>query len=78
MDRKIDTTRYRDTVDHCLFQARMWRNYAIEWDLPTWHDRRRWVEHILRIDREDCLKEARKNLIAARFLLGGERKAATS
>lgn len=75
MDHKIDSTRYRNTVDHCLFQSRMWRQYAMEWDLPDWHDRRRWVEHVLRIDRDACLRQARHNLIAARFLLGSERKA---
>lgn len=72
MIRKVDNTRYRDTVDHCLFQARMWRRYAMGWDLPTWHGHRQWVEHVLRIDREACLRRARHELVAARFLLNGD------
>jgi hypothetical protein len=51
-----------------LFQARMWRAYAMEWDLPAWHVRRRWVEMILRRSRADCLRRARINLYLARRL----------
>lgn len=44
-----------------LFQARMWRNYAMQWDLPD----RRWVEQILRHSRPDCLRRVRINLYLA-------------
>lgn len=49
-----------------LFQARMWRGYAMEWDLPRYTLRRRWVEKILQHDRDDCLRRARVNLYLAR------------
>lgn len=51
-----------------LFQARMWRAYAMEWDLPPSNLRRRWVESILRNSRTDCLRRARINLYLARRL----------
>lgn len=55
-----------------LFQARMWREYAMAWD---GHVRRhgapidrKWVEGILRISRTECLRRARVNLYLARRL----------
>jgi len=54
------------TVDGRLFQARMWRRYAMDWDLPDWHIRRRWVEHTLGISRDDCLRRARINVRLAK------------
>lgn len=51
-----------------LFQARMWRNYAMEWDLPEWDLRRRWVEKIGGASRAECLRLARVNLYLARRL----------
>ena len=50
----------------CLFQARMWREYAMSWDLPEWHIKRRWVEKILRIPRAECVRRARVNCYLAR------------
>lgn len=53
-----------------LFQARMWREYAM-----TWHGRptctgvdRRWCEQIGRMTYEGCLRRARVNLYLARRL----------
>lgn len=48
-----------------LFQARMWRNYAMEWDLPPKTLRRRWMEQIFRTPRAECLRRARVNLYLA-------------
>ena len=54
-----------------LFQARMWREYAMDWDLPDWNIRRGWVEKVLRHSRMDCLRRARINLyLAARIRRG--------
>jgi hypothetical protein len=48
-----------------LFQARMWHRYAMDWDMPADNLRRRWVEHIGRTSREECLRRARVNLYLA-------------
>jgi hypothetical protein len=51
-----------------LFQARMWRRYAMDWDLPEGNPRRRWAEQIGRKSRSECLRRARVNLyLAARL-----------
>jgi hypothetical protein len=47
-----------------LFQAAMWRRYARQWDQPD-HS---WVEKILRVSREECLRRARINVRLARRL----------
>lgn len=49
-----------------LFQARMWRRYAMDWDLPDGYGRGAWVRQILRHDRADCLRRVRVNLYLAR------------
>lgn len=49
-----------------LFQAKVWRRYAMEHDEPPGSLRRRWVEEILRHDRADCLRRCRVNLYLAR------------
>ena len=47
-----------------LFQARMWREYAQAWDgkKTTTGVGRAWVEGILRIPREECLRRAREHV----------------
>lgn len=45
---------------HRLFQARMWREYAQDWDRPGLA--REWVEQILRVSRSECLRRAREAL----------------
>lgn len=50
-----------------LFQARMWRGYAMDWD-STDYWRHGWVEKILRVSREECLRRARVNVYLARRL----------
>lgn len=42
-----------------LFQARMWREYAMEWDQPKDSLRYRWVEGVLRLSRAECIQRAR-------------------
>ena len=49
-----------------LFQARMWREYAQDWDRPDWHLKRGWVEQILRVGRAECIRRARVNVYLAR------------
>lgn len=58
----------RMNVDGRLFQARMWREYAMAWDgKVTRHGiGREWVEHILRVSRKECLRRARINVYLAR------------
>lgn len=58
------------TVNGRLFQAAMWREYAM-----TWHGRptrtgidRRWCEEIGRMTYEGCLRRARVNVYLARRL----------
>lgn len=53
-----------------LFQARMWREYAMAWDgrpTKTGCDRA-WVEKILQVSRAECLRRARVNVYLARRL----------
>lgn len=53
-----------------LFQARMWREYAMAWDgrpTKTGMDRA-WVENVLRVSREECLRRSRVNVYLARRL----------
>ena len=51
---------------HRLFQARMWREYAMAWDGRKTMSGvgRNWVEHILRVPRAECLQRARAALTA--------------
>jgi len=68
------------TIDGRLFQARMWREYAIAWDdaRKPWGAPRLgrlgndyslgWLENVLRISREECIRRARVNLYLARRL----------
>lgn len=49
-----------------LFQARMWRRYAMDWDLPVGNLRRQWVEHIGHTSRAECLRRAYINVWLAR------------
>ncbi len=51
-----------------LFQARIWRRYAMEWGLPDYHERRRWVERVGRTSRSECLRRVRVNLYLAKRL----------
>ncbi len=46
---------------HRLFQARMWREYAMAWDGRTTMTGvgREWVEKILHVSRAECLQRAR-------------------
>lgn len=47
-----------------LFQAAMWRHYAMEWDRGD----RRWVSQVLRRSRRECLDRCRANIDAAKEL----------
>ena len=51
---------------HRLFQARMWREYAMAWDgrITTCGVGREWVEKILQVSRAECLQRARAALTA--------------
>lgn len=51
---------------HRLFQARIWREYAMAWDgrKTTTGVGRAWVENILRVPRDECLRRARAALTA--------------
>lgn len=51
-----------------LFQARMWREYAMTWHgRPTRHGiDRRWCEQIGRMTYDGCIRRARINLYLAR------------
>jgi len=53
-----------------LFQARMWRNYALAWDgKPNSNNvDRGWCSTILKIPRDECLRRARINLRLAHRL----------
>ena len=64
------------TVDGRLFQARMWREYAMAWDgrpTSTTGVGRAWVEGILRVPRSECLRRARVNVMLARRMLRRQR-----
>ena len=68
----VNTTTW--TVAGRLFQARIWREYATAWDgRELRHSRgvtlgRAWVEDILGISRDECLRRSRENTKAARQL----------
>lgn len=53
---------------HRLFQARMWREYAMAWDgrKTMTGVGREWVEKILRVPRSECLANARAALVEPR------------
>ena len=48
------------TVAGRLFQARMWRQYAMRWDGND-----EWVRRVLRIGRTECLRRCRVNIYLA-------------
>lgn len=64
------TQRLRLNVTGRLFQARIWREYAMAWDgkRTTTGVGREWVEKILRLSRAECLRRARVNVYLARRL----------
>lgn len=46
MARETLTSGPRDLIHNVtgrLYQAAMWRRHAMDWDLPEWHSRRRWL-----------------------------------
>jgi len=47
-----------------LFQARVWREYAMAWDgrKTMTGVGREWVEKVLRVPRSECLQRARAAL----------------
>jgi hypothetical protein len=47
-----------------MFQARMWREYAMAWDgrKTITGVGREWVERILQVPRAECLRRAREAL----------------
>jgi hypothetical protein len=47
-----------------LFQARMWRLYAMIWDLPVVSLERQWVP--LQYSRAECLRRAHINIYLAK------------
>lgn len=52
---------------HLLFQARLWREYAMAWDgrkTTTTGVGREWVEKVLCVPREECLRRARAAITA--------------
>ena len=51
---------------HRLFQARVWREYAMAWDgrKTMTGVGREWVERVLRVPRAECLRRARLALTA--------------
>jgi len=53
-----------------LFQAAMWREYAMAWDGRTtsWGTPPRWVQEIGRVSRAECLRRSRVNAYLARRL----------
>ena len=51
-----------------LFQARRWREYAMQWDLAEFGISREWVRLVLRVPRAECLRRARVNLYLAHRL----------
>lgn len=53
-----------------LFQARMWREFAMAWDGKVTRDGlgREWMEQILKLSREECLRRSRINVRLARRL----------
>lgn len=61
----------KPTIDGCLFMARVWREYAMAWDgrpTSTTGVGREWVEKILKISREQCLKKSRECIREARMV----------
>jgi len=48
-----------------LFQAAMWRDYAMQWDNSF---SRSWVREILQVSRDECLRRARINVYLAKRL----------
>lgn len=55
--------------EHRLFQAQMWRRYAMTWHgIPYDGTTQRWCENVARMTYEGCLRRARINLYLARRL----------
>lgn len=53
-----------------LFQAAMWREYAMAWDgrATSWGTGSRWVKEIMRVPRAECLRRSRINVYLAKRL----------
>jgi hypothetical protein len=59
---------YLHDVNGWLFQAAMWRRYAMDWGLPESNDRWRWVDAHLRLSRNECKQRAQIAVENARRL----------
>lgn len=58
-------------INHALYQAKLWRRYAMDWTSKDYF-RREWVRHVLRVPRDECLRRSREAVMAARRLNDGE------
>ena len=60
---------------HRIFQARVWREYAMAWDgrKTMTGVGREWVEKVLRVPRAECLQRARAALTANVLVSGAQR-----
>lgn len=55
------------SVNHALYQASMWRHYAMEWARDTWPPRR-YIESVIGANYKECLRRSREAVEAARVL----------
>jgi hypothetical protein len=70
MQAAVQISSIYSSVDHALFQARLWRGYAMDWD-GVYHSNmmgREWVEKILRVSRDECVRRSRQALEYARIM----------
>lgn len=49
------------SIEHALFQAAMWREYAMNWKY-----KQHWLETVLQVTRQECIELAREALEAAK------------
>lgn len=59
------------SVDHALFQARCWREYAMTFDDPDYRTPigmvgNGWVREFMKVDRAYCIARVRDAVLAAR------------
>lgn len=64
----VNMPAHGSSIEHRLFQAAMWREYAMTWrGRPTRNGiDRRWCEEIGRMTYQGCIRRARVNLYLAR------------
>lgn len=56
------------SADHALFQAKMWRNYALQIKADKWPNNAAYYAAVFKIDYEEAMRRAFRAVRAAKHI----------